>query len=236
MRVWIAVAKGSGRLTAAFWDWVSHGWLTRLGGVVLAALFIKGLSHTWLILGCLAVAWVVAAVALGLAKPSRDTETDGDEDSDSGDQEEGDEEAEDATPAEPEPLPDLTRDETAEYLRQLLGPEGGVHLATLARALTKASGGRRWETRDARALVTRVGIRVRDGVRVPGGGVREGVHRADVPPATPPEREGVPESVVAAGEGGNNNGNNVVREKVGEGGVITRHPGDTRRYKVAARR
>ncbi|MFE4649300.1 hypothetical protein [Streptomyces sp. NPDC056707] len=175
------------------------GTALRILVVVLAALFINGLPYTKRIAVTLAIAWVLAAAALGLVAARAEKPSPAKDD----DQEEGQEE-----PAAPDPAETLTRDDVTPLLDGLLRESGGVHLKTLAQALPKRPRNTPWETRDVRALLTRLEVRVRAGVRVDGGGGLEGVHRDDIPPLTPPTYEGNPVAVVAPGQSNNNNESN----------------------------
>ncbi|MFJ5217207.1 hypothetical protein ACIP98_21095 [Streptomyces sp. NPDC088354] len=222
MRIWIAIWQGSSRMAAAFWDWALTTPLPRLGGVVVLALVVNGLPFTGHIVGAGVVAWVLMAIVLGLREPLPDLSklrrTKGkapESQAKPAGESSGKQPEQPAGEQQPTPLPELSRDELGEYLRALLGPTGGVHLLALAKALSGVTG-RTWETRDVRDQLARVGIRVRAGVRAPGVGVREGVHRRDIPPAPPPDQEEAPDGVVAAGQPGNNNTGNTSRLVGGE--------------------
>ncbi|MEU6340267.1 hypothetical protein ABZ883_04860 [Streptomyces sp. NPDC046977] len=222
MRIWIAIWQGSSRMAAAFWDWAFTAPLPRIGGVVVLTLVVNGLPFTGHIVGASAVAWILTAIVLGLREPLPDlSKLRRGKAAPTGDQAKGPGESSGEQPEQPAgeqqpaPLPDLSHDELGEYLRALLGPSGGVHLAALAKALSGVTG-RAWETRDVRAQLARVGIRVRAGVRAPGVGVREGVHRRDIPPAPPPDQETAPDGDVVAGQPGNNNTGNTSRLVGGE--------------------
>lgn len=198
MRVWIAVWVGSSKISHAVVRWLLGGVVLRLIVVAVAAGFVKGLAYTTAILVTLAAVWLAVAVVLGLrapdpTKPAVKPELLGD--GDARPQED---------PGEP-PAKGPTRGEVADLLRGLLGERGGVHLSDLAKALP----GPRRATRDVRSLLASMGIRVRAGVRAPGKGVREGVHRDDIPAPSSPASETTPVADVAAGQGNNNNGNNT---------------------------
>lgn len=204
MRIWIAIWVGSSQLSGVIVRWIAGGVLLKLTLVVLGALFIKGLPWTTRILIALAVAWLGCSIVLGLRAPGPAVPASAPTDTD----EEQEEPAEHPTAA-------LTTDQLADHLRGLLGKTGGVHLTTLAQALP----GPRLPTRDVRALLAAAGIRVRPGVRAPGEGVREGVHRDDIPAPSSPTTEATPGAVVAAGQGGNNNSNNT-EQSAGEKGFV----------------
>ena len=166
----------------------------RLGCLTLAGLFINGTPYTKRIVLTLAIVWVVTALVLGFAaamaaKPDQDSQVEPKE------------------PA-PDPAETLTRDDVAPILHSLLQDTGGVHLRTLAGALPQRPRGAHWKTGDARALLARLEVRVRAGVRVPGAGGREGVHRDDLPPLPCPTSETAPEAVVVPGQNNNNNPGN----------------------------
>ncbi|GCD46130.1 hypothetical protein [Streptomyces paromomycinus] len=67
-----------------------------------------------------------------------------------------------------------------------IGDRQGVHLRDLLAALHQAGMHPEWEVADVRSVCTRLGIPVRDRVRVRGRGVTVGVHRADLAPAEAP--------------------------------------------------
>jgi hypothetical protein len=98
-----------------------------------------------------------------------------------------------------------------------------VHLVTIREQLA-AETERPWTPAEVRALCDAAGIRVRDGVRVPGAkpAVTTGIHRDDLPPLPRPLSD-APGSDVAAGHDANNN-TNITTEVIGEGaGLINRH-------------
>lgn len=207
MRVWIAIWTGSSVITKGIADWIRGGAALRVTVVFLAAGFLKGLPWTTYIVVALAHAWLITAVYLGLrlpdltapkipaaGEPEEQTESEAmEEDHDSGE----------------EPLADGERDVPrqviVETLHGLLKESGGVHLKNLAYNLPFGP----WKTGQARALLASHSIRVRPGVRVPGVGGREGVHRDDIPPLSSPDEDAAPVADVAAGQSNNNNGNNA---------------------------
>jgi hypothetical protein len=213
MRIWIAIGDGSGHLTRSICRWIAGGAALRITLVFLAAGFIKGLPWTTAIAYTAAGAWLITAITLGLHPPEPTTEKTKEEAKDGTGEEDQEEEAEEVA----HPADTLTRDDVAALLRTLLQETGGVHLATLATALP----GPARATRDARTLLTRHGIRVRAGVRVPDVGPREGVHRNDIPPHPSPTPGTTPDGVVTAGQSNNNNGNNTVTEHQGGLTVIS---------------
>ncbi|QRV28792.1 hypothetical protein I6J39_16850 [Streptomyces californicus] len=168
--------------------------------LVLAIGFIYGLPWTTRIAIAAAAAWTTTAITLGLiatrpkAKPS-----------------EKDESSEQKKPDEPPQHPSelLPREHVAVLLSTLYTEGSGVHLATLAEHLTATPlmglPATPWRTAHVRALLTRHGVRVRPGVRVPPAGTREGVHREDFPPLPPPPAGPPVVGVVVAGQSNNNN-------------------------------
>ncbi|MQY13762.1 hypothetical protein SRB5_39140 [Streptomyces sp. RB5] len=80
----------------------------------------------------------------------------------------------------------------------LIGQSKGVHLATVAQALTDAGSGEVWSTVDVRQLLDDAGVPVRHSVRATGMGVAVGVHRDDLPPLPSPTPSEAPCSGVAA--------------------------------------
>lgn len=76
-------------------------------------------------------------------------------------------------------LPHVTRDQFLTLLHDTLGTAKGVHLRTLAAALTVKHGGA-WGVGDVRALCDDCAVPTRPTVRAPGGGPTVGVHRADL--------------------------------------------------------
>ncbi|MFE5853557.1 hypothetical protein ACFQ61_10135 [Streptomyces sp. NPDC056500] len=80
MRVWVAIWTGSTLISRRIAAWLAHGILLRLGGILLAAGFIKGLPWTTRIAWATAVIWLVTAITLGLNTSSTDTEEQGEGD------------------------------------------------------------------------------------------------------------------------------------------------------------
>ncbi|MFG2589068.1 hypothetical protein [Streptomyces sp. NPDC048438] len=173
------------------------GVLVRLLLLVLAAGFIRGLPHTTDILLTLAATWAVTSIVAGFAIALSERPTDSKE------------EKQDQEQAGPDPADTLTRDDVAPLLHGLLQDTGGVHLKALSKVLPARPKRAPWATGDVRALLGRVGIRVRDGVRVPGVGGREGVHRDDVPPLPSPASGAPLVGVVVPGRSNNNNAYNT---------------------------
>ncbi|MER6598955.1 hypothetical protein [Streptomyces parvus] len=181
----------------------------RIFCLVLAIGFIYGLPWTTRIAVAAAVAWTVTAIALGFIAtrtPKEEQPAKGESD----DQEQPEEEA-----PEPEQHPSelLPLSYVAVLLNDAYTEGSGVHLATLAARLTVTPlmglPATPWKTGHVRALLTRHGVRVRPGVRVPPTGGREGVHRKDFPPL-PPTPPGPPVVAgVAAGQPNNNNASNT---------------------------
>ncbi|MFJ9112999.1 hypothetical protein [Streptomyces sp. NPDC102283] len=174
--------------------------------IVLAVGFAYGLPWTTRIVIAAAAAWTVTAIALGLIatrKPREEQPAKGG----SSDQEQPEKEA-----PEPEQHPSelLPLAYVAVLLSEAYTEGAGVHLAHLAERLSRTPlmglPATPWKTAHVRALLTRHGVRVRPGVRVPPTGGREGVHRDDFPPL-PPTPSGPP--VVAGVVAGQPNNNNV---------------------------
>ncbi|MFE4691734.1 hypothetical protein ACFRH6_16945 [Streptomyces sp. NPDC056749] len=169
--------------------------LLRWVGLLIAAAVAKGLPWTTNLALGLVAAWVLTSIALGYIAAYAERSAD--------------EQEEEPETAGPDPAETLTRDDVAPLLHGLLKDTGGVHLKALKEALPARPKRTPWATRDVRALLARVGIRVRDGVRVPGVGGREGVHRDDVPPLPSPTSGTPLVGVVVPGQSNNNNAGNT---------------------------
>jgi hypothetical protein len=177
--------------------------LLRWVGLLITAAAAKGLPWTTAIALGLATGWVLTSLVLGYAaalpakKPAADPEKGATEEPPAG---------------KPHPAELLTREHVALLLADLYTEGSGVHLATLAEHLTRTPlmglPATPWATRDVRALLTRHGVRVRDGVRVPPKGGREGVHRDDFPPLPRPPSDPPAVGVVVPGQSNNNNQSN----------------------------
>ncbi|MGW1437234.1 hypothetical protein ACWD7M_18525 [Streptomyces griseus] len=168
----------------------------------LAAGFIYGLPWTTRIAVAAAAAWTVTAVTLGFIatrKPKGKQPAKG--------------ESSDQKQPEEHPSALLPLSYVAVLLTETYTEGSGVHLATLAERLTATPlmglPATPWKTGDVRALLTRHGVRVRPGVRVPPTGTREGVHREDFPPLPPTGPTPPVVGVVSAGERNNNNVGNT---------------------------
>lgn len=172
------------------------GVLLRLLLLVLAAGFIRGLPHTTDILMTLAAAWAVTSIVAGFAIALSERPDNAQE--------------QDQEQTGPDPADTLTRDDVTPLLHGLLQDAGGVHLKALAKVLPARPKGAPWATRDVRALLALLDIRVRAGVRVPGESGREGVHRDDVPPLPSPTSGTALVGVVVPGQSNNNNGPDYV--------------------------
>ncbi|MFJ3282466.1 hypothetical protein [Streptomyces halstedii] len=180
--------------------------LLRWFGLGVTAVVVKATPYTTTITIALAAAWVLTALALGYAaaRPAKPPTT-----------EEKATETADEKPAADTRHPHeiLTRDHVALLLAEVYTDGSGVHLATLAQHLTKTPlvglPATVWKTADVRALLARHGVRVRDGVRVPPKGGREGVHQDDFPSLPPPPSGPPVVGVVVPGQGNNNNANNA---------------------------
>ncbi|MFG2671375.1 hypothetical protein [Streptomyces sp. NPDC048445] len=194
--------------------------LLRWFGVLAAAVVAKILPYTTIITTTLAAVWLLTALVLGYAAalPERPTETP--------DEEPAEEPADD----EPHPRDILTREHVALLLADVYTEGSGVHLATLAEHLSRTSlmglPATPWATRDVRTLLGRHEVRVRDGVRVPPKGGREGVHKEDFPALPQPPTESPVVGVVVPGQSDNNNPSNSA------GYVITDDPTNPARHTV----
>ncbi|MEV5851424.1 hypothetical protein [Streptomyces anulatus] len=184
--------------------------LLRWVGLAIALGVTKATPYTTVAAVVAAAAWVVTALALGYIatmppEPEKPT-ADGEDD----DQEQPDEEA-----PEPEQHPSelLPLGHVAVLLSEAYTEGSGVHLATLAERLTATPlmglPATPWKTADVRTLLTRHGVRVRPGVRVPPTGGREGVHQEDFPPLPPTGPVPPVVGVVAPGQSNNNNDGNT---------------------------
>ncbi|MFG3140775.1 hypothetical protein ACGFZA_31790 [Streptomyces sp. NPDC048211] len=177
--------------------------LLRWFGVLAGAFLAKTLPYTTIIAAGLAAAWVLTALALGYAAtlPDKPAETP------------------DETPANEAPADErhpsevLSREHVSLLLAEVYTEGSGVHLATLAKHLSRTPlvglPPTPWATHHVRALLGRHEVRVRDGVRVPPKGGREGVHRDDFPPLPRPPSEPPVVGDVAAGQSNNNNAGNT---------------------------
>lgn len=214
------IARGIDQLarSAAAWlgaaDVEEHRTRAALGralGGGIAAWVVGGVAYelgpiAWGSAGALAVLSVLVAGA-------PETEPD-DEDQDDAD----DEPTDDAGEGQDEQL--LDAEDLAELLHHVAAG-GNVHLTAIGQQL-RAETGRDW---DVLALCRTHGIPTR-AVRVPHAdpAVTTGIHRRDLPPLPQP-LSATPVGVVAAGQHGNNNTNNVTVEAIGEGGrLIKRGP------------
>ncbi|MFE3400771.1 hypothetical protein [Streptomyces anulatus] len=183
--------------------------LLRWAGLAIVLGVTKATPYTTVAATVAAAAWVVTALALGYiaTMPPEPEKPTADGDAGDGDQEQPEEE-----PSEPEQHPSelLALPYVAVILDEAYTEGSGVHLATLAERLTATPlmglPATPWKTGDVRALLTRHGVRVRAGVRVPPVGGREGVHRDDFPPLPPTGP--VPPVVGAVVPGQPNNNNN----------------------------
>ncbi|WP_143666795.1 MULTISPECIES: hypothetical protein [unclassified Streptomyces] len=176
----------------------------RIFCLVLAAGFIYGLPWTTRIAVVAAVAWTATAIALGFIATRTPKEKQPEKGESNGEEQPGNE------PPEPEQHPSelLPLGHVAVLLSEAYTEGSGVHLATLAERLTRTPlmglPATPWKTAHVRALLTRHGVRVRPGVRVPPVGGREGVHREDFPPLPPTPSESPVVGVVVAGQSNNN--------------------------------
>ncbi|MFJ6438521.1 hypothetical protein [Streptomyces sp. NPDC091416] len=176
--------------------------LLRWFGVLAVAFLTKTLPYTTIITATLAGAWVLTALFLGYAAALPEEPT----------------EALDEEPAEKPAADDrhprdiLTREHVALLLTDVYTEGSGVHLAALAKHLSRAPlvglPATPWATADVRALLARHEVRIRPGVRVPPTGGREGVHKEDFPPLPPPPSDPPVVGVVVPGQSNNNNAGN----------------------------
>jgi hypothetical protein len=209
---WLADATGA-LDTALRWALLAAaGWLAlHLAGLPLHALR-RLAAHRWLLWPA-ALGWCTAAYRTG-ADPGRGEAP--------------------AAPADDESDPQhTTPDETAlaSLLHQLADGTRGLHLTTLADELRTHYPAQQWRTRDVRALLAEHGVRVRDGVRLPGTGVREGVHRDDLPPL-PRATEHPAGPDETAGQDSNNNSNNSRTTRFPGGVVVVSTPDDANPHRT----
>lgn len=177
-------------------------------GLAIILGLTKATPYTTAAASIAAAAWAVTALALGYIatmppEPEQPT-------ADDGNQEQPQEApAEEAPEPEQHPSELLPLGHVAVLLSEAYTEGSGVHLATLAERLTRTPlmglPATPWKTGHVRALLTRHGVRVRPGVRVPPLGGREGVHQEDFPPLPPPPHGGPVVGVVVAGQPNNNN-------------------------------
>jgi hypothetical protein len=107
--------------------------------------------------------------------------------------------AEAAEEAAEQLLPAVTPAEFLGLVHEVIGTARGVHLATLARALTARLGGG-WEIADVRRLCEAAGQPTRPSVRAPGAGPTVGIHRDDLQPLPQASAQGPAVAVVVAGQ------------------------------------
>lgn len=160
-----------------------------------SAIAVTAMALHWWLIPVAVVGWCALAAAAAESVP----EEEGDEpDEDLG------EEAEDEDEPDDEPL--LDEDAFRELLQDVAQGQN-VHLSAVRAQLLEETG-REWSGPQARALCEQAGIRVRDGVRVPGAQppVTTGVHRDDLP-LLPSPLGTPPVEVVSAGQHSNNNSN-----------------------------
>ncbi|MFF7012238.1 hypothetical protein ACFY9Y_22180 [Streptomyces fimicarius] len=202
--------------------------LLRWFGLGVTLSVTKATPYTTVAAIIAAAAWVVTALALGYLAlpPAPGTEQERPAD-------DGQEQPEEEAP-EPEQHPSelLPLGYVAILLAEAYTEGSGVHLATLADRLSRTPlmglPATPWKTAHVRALLTRHGVRVRPGVRVPPVGGREGVHREDFPPLPPPPSGPPVVAGIAAGQPNNNNvGNTPVHPF-----RITDDPDNTARHHV----
>ncbi|MGW1127475.1 hypothetical protein [Streptomyces sp. NPDC002526] len=178
--------------------------LLRWFGVLAACVVAKTLPYTTLLALALAAVWVLTALVLGYAAalPAKPAAEAAEED-----------QSEEPPAAKEHPRDLLDIGHVAQLLADVYTEGSGVHLATLAEHCSGTAlmglPPTTWKSGDVRSLMARHGVRVRDGVRVPPKGGREGVHRDDFPPLPqPPAGETVVGDVVP-GQSNNNNASNA---------------------------
>lgn len=98
-----------------------------------------------------------------------------------------------------EQLADPTPEMFLALLHRVIGTAGGVHLRTLAAALTQQYGGT-WTIPDVRRLAEAAGQPTRPAVRAPGAGPTVGIHRDDLLPLPRPTAPAPGCPVVVAGQ------------------------------------
>ncbi|MFF1416548.1 hypothetical protein [Streptomyces sp. NPDC058280] len=197
-------AKGSAKKAA---EGAEGSALLRWAGLGITLAVVKATPYTTVAVALAAVTWVLIALALGYAatgpvKPP------------AGADETSTEPAAEQPPADTRhPRDILTREHVALLLDEVYTEGSGVHLAALAEHLTRTPlvglPPTPWKTADVRHLLARHEVRVRDGVRVPPKGGREGVHREDFPPLPQPPSDAPVGGVVVPGQSNNNNTDTV---------------------------
>ncbi|MEU5036574.1 hypothetical protein AB0G48_20845 [Streptomyces rubiginosohelvolus] len=181
--------------------------LLRWVGLAIALGVTKATPYTTVAAAIAAAAWMVTALALGyLATMPPEPEPKATEEDDQ-------EQPEEASEPEQHPSELLPLSYVAVLLAEAYTEGSGVHLATLAERLSRTPlmglPATPWKTADVRALLTRHGVRVRPGVRVPPAGGREGVHQEDFPPLPPTPLGDPVVGVVVPGQPNNNNVGNT---------------------------
>ncbi|MGW4250605.1 hypothetical protein [Streptomyces californicus] len=181
--------------------------LLRWAGLAIALGVTKATPYTTAAATVAAAAWVLTALALGyLATMPPEPEPKATEEDDQ-------EQPEEASEPEQHPSELLPLPYVAILLAEAYTEGSGVHLATLAERLSRTPlmglPATPWRTGHVRTLLTRHGVRVRPGVRVPPAGGREGVHRDDFPPLPPPPPGPPVVAGVVAGQTNNNNPGNT---------------------------
>lgn len=190
---WTALFDGSSLLCGRIGAWIAGGWALRLGVIVGAALFIKGLPYTRALMWCTAGGWALGALVAGL----RDAAV----------------KAKGEEPGEPADTPPLTRDELAAAMHQIGAPH--AHLSALATHLSTSP-------ERVRAGCQAASIPIEGGVRMKGRGVSTGV-KADHFPPLPSPTGAEPAPVVVAGQTDNNNSNNGLEVEQRQGMTIIRN-------------
>jgi hypothetical protein len=200
---WISARFGTGAA------WTVHGiavWACFFYGGWVAA----GLVVTWLVL----VLAFIPKEYLDRATAAIERRTNPDKTEGEAHADEPDEPAEE-TPAGPDPR------DVLDLVRDLIGDDRGALLTTLRQPLRAA------DTRAVREVLAGAGVRVREGVRTARGN-GPGVHRDDLPPASP-TLDASPGDRVVAGERTNNNTANAPRVQSREGMTIITDPADRHR-------
>ncbi len=164
------------------WIWAGENWLViilRAAAVGVPVYVGWGIvSSSWKLLGIAILVVIVKALRVatkavkgGAVKPPRVAEEAPGEDPETG-------------------LPEVSTEQFLGLLQDVLGVAKGVHLRTLAAALTTRYGGA-WEIADVRRLCEAAEVPVTPTVRAPGGNPTVGVYRVDLPLLPQPLPEGV---------------------------------------------
>jgi hypothetical protein len=182
------------RWAAPAWAWTTQGTkrgdtTIRRGILAAGALLLATLVRSsWPLLIGLALAVTIAALRTATKAARKPAAPAADEGPAANVQEDVDEQ-----------LPDVPPALFLTTVHEVIGTARGVHLATLARALSGKYGGA-WEIADVRALCEAAGQPTRPTVRAPGAGPTVGIHRADLLPLPHDRGQGPAVGVVVAGQ------------------------------------